>query len=619
MIDEAAVSSRLALRSRELFAQHRDAILQRTDRMFAWLMFGQWLFAIAVAAVVSPYAWAGRTASIHLHLYAAVVLGGLLSSFPIALARLRPGFPSTRYVIAISQMLWSALLIHLTGGRIETHFHVFGGLAILAFYRDWKVLIPATLVVVVDHLVRGVFWPQSVYGISSPESWRFLEHAFWVVFEVAFLIVGIVVSLREMHEIAQGRAEQEAVTHRIELAVVQRTTELSERTKELSQANQHLEASLRNLRNTQLELVQAGKLALVGQLAAGVGHEVNNPLSYISSNLDFVVSELGPGMSADVRESLNDARDGAERIREIVRELQIFSRTDDQELHPTDVNETLNRSIRMAATQLRHAARVVTDFGSVAPVIANGTRLGQVFLNLLINAAQAIGDGQMEENEIRVASRTDQQGQIVVEISDTGPGIPENVRARIFEPFFTTKPVGKGTGLGLSICHDIVVGLSGTITVESEVGKGTLVRVSLPASASLRPPRRASIPGPPTSSRKRVLVIDDEAPVRRALRKALRSEHDVELVSCAPEALERILAGERYDLILCDLMMPEMTGIELHEALRVRVPEVLPHMVFMTGGAFTDGAREFIERSMHTVVEKPIDAKQLLTMIENPK
>ena len=618
MIDEAAVSSALALRSRELFAQHRDAILQRTDRMFAWLMFGQWLFAIAVASVVSPYTWAGRTSSIHLHIYAAVLLGGLLSSLPIALARLRPGFASTRYIIATSQMLWSALLIHLTGGRIETHFHVFGGLAILAFYRDWKVLIPATLVVVVDHLVRGVFWPQSVYGIASPESWRFLEHAFWVVFEVTFLIVVIVVSLREMHEIAQGRAEQEAVTHRIELAVVQRTAELSERTKELSQANQHLETSLKNLRNTQLELVQAGKLALVGQLAAGVGHEVNNPLSYIASNLDFVVSELGPDMSADVRESLNDARDGAERIREIVRELQIFSRTDEQELHSIDVNETLNRSIRMAATQLRHAARVVTDFGSVAPVIANGTRLGQLFLNLLINAAQAIGDGQVERNEIRVASRTDQNGQIVVEISDTGPGIPENVRARIFEPFFTTKPVGKGTGLGLSICHDIVVALGGTITIESEVGRGTLVRVTLPPGASLQT-RGASIPGPPASARKRVLVIDDEAPVRRALRKALRSEHDVELVSCAPDALERILAGERYDLILCDLMMPEMTGIDLHEALRVRVPEVLPHIVFMTGGAFTDGAREFVERSMRTFVEKPVDAKRLLTMIENPK
>ena len=214
--------------------------------------------------------------------------------------------------------------------------------------------------VVVDHLIRGVFWPQSVYGIASPESWRFLEHAFWVVFEVTFLIVGIVVSLREMHEIARARAEQEAVTSawcRL------RSRPLSERTKELSLANQHLEASLTNLRNTQLELVQAGKLALVGQLAAGVGHEVNNPLSYISSNLDFVVNELGAGASADVRESLNDARDGAERILGNRTELQIFSRTDDKTLHSIDVNATLSRSIRMAATQLRHAARVVTDFG----------------------------------------------------------------------------------------------------------------------------------------------------------------------------------------------------------------------------------------------------------------
>jgi CheY-like chemotaxis protein len=250
-------------------------------------------------------------------------------------------------------------------------------------------------------------------------------------------------------------------------------------------------------------------------------------------------------------------------------------------------------------------------------VIANDTRLGQVFLNLLINAAQAIGDGNVERNEIRIASRTDQQGQVVVEISDTGPGIPEKVRARIFEPFFTTKPVGKGTGLGLSICHDIIAALGGTIAVESEVDRGTLVRVTLPAVASMRP-RGVSLPAPPTSTRKRVLVIDDEAPVRRALRKSLRSEHDVVLVSCAQDALERILAGERYDLILCDLMMPEMTGVDLHEALLLRAPEVLPHVVFMTGGAFTDGARAFVERSTRTFLEKPIDTKRLLTMIENP-
>ena len=196
-------------RAAELFAEYQDDIHVRTDRLFAWLMVFQWLMGIAFALWVSPLAWAGPVSRTHLHVWAAVMLGGVISLFPALLVFLWPGRPSTRYVIAVAQMLMGALLIHLTGGRIETHFHVFGSLAFLAFYRDWRVLVPATIVVALDHLLRGIFWPQSVYGVLVASQWRWLEHAAWVLFEDVFLFVACRRSIAEMKETADRTAALE--------------------------------------------------------------------------------------------------------------------------------------------------------------------------------------------------------------------------------------------------------------------------------------------------------------------------------------------------------------------------------------------------------------------------
>ncbi len=201
-------------RTDELFASSQHSIHQRTDRLFAGLMGVQWIGGIAFALWVSPLAWAGSTSRMHVHVWAAVVLGGLISLFPAILGLLRPGRPSTRYTIATAQMLMGALLIHLTGGRIETHFHVFGSLAFLAFYRDWRVLVPATIVVALDHMLRGIFWPQSVYGVLVASHWRWLEHAAWVIFEDIFLVVSCRRGMVEMRETAERTAtlEQEVRT-----------------------------------------------------------------------------------------------------------------------------------------------------------------------------------------------------------------------------------------------------------------------------------------------------------------------------------------------------------------------------------------------------------------------
>jgi two-component system sensor histidine kinase/response regulator len=227
-------------RGEALLRRHLESIHRRTDRLFAGLMVLQWLAAIAAAYWLSPLTWIGRVSQTHLHVWAAWILGGAITALPAGLALFRPGHPSTRYTVATGQMLMSALLIHLSGGRIETHFHVFGSLAFLAFYRDWKVFVPATVVVAADHFLRGVYWPESVYGTLSASSWRWLEHAAWVLFEDTFLVNSCMQSLREMRDIARQRAELELANERTERTVIVRTTELrasEERFRSLSAAS----------------------------------------------------------------------------------------------------------------------------------------------------------------------------------------------------------------------------------------------------------------------------------------------------------------------------------------------------------------------------------------------
>jgi len=207
-----AATEAIVQRAESRYEAHRQEIFRSADRTFAGLLIGQWVFAILLALVVSPYAWQGKERTVHMHVWVAIVLGGLITSLPVALAWLRPGEAMTRHVIVAAQMCWSALFIHLTGGRIETHFHVFGSLAFLAFYRDWKVLITGLVVVATDHFVRGILWPESVYGIPNPEWWRFLEHASWVIFCVSFLVVSCRKSQKDMRVMAERGAELEALS-----------------------------------------------------------------------------------------------------------------------------------------------------------------------------------------------------------------------------------------------------------------------------------------------------------------------------------------------------------------------------------------------------------------------
>jgi len=399
---------------------------------------------------------------------------------------------------------------------------------------------------------------------------------------------------------------------------------VDQRTAELATVNGDLQARLQELQATRERLVHAEKMAAVGTLAAGVGHEINNPLAFIISNLHYAATEVRTARQADAQErwgevelALDEALQGADRVRRIVQDLRTFSRMQPERLRKVEVHTVLELALSFADAEIRHRARVVKDYGEPLQVLGDETRLGQVFLNLLVNAAQAIPEGHADRNEIRVTTRTDERGQIIVAVSDTGTGIPAEVLPRIFEPFFTTKPVGVGTGLGLSICHSYVQNMGGDIHVRSEQGRGTTFEVVLPPAPAHPSGRQAAVTpeAEAPTPRGRLLVIDDEPLLIAALSRTLAPEHEVVALTHAREALERLRAGERYALILCDLMMPEMTGMELHETLVREAPGQAERMVFLTGGAFTEAARAFLDTTRLPWLEKPFEPETLRTRL----
>ena len=372
------------------------------------------------------------------------------------------------------------------------------------------------------------------------------------------------------------------------------------------------------LRTTETQLVFADRMASVGTLAAGVAHEINNPLAAVVANLDLLALALPRLEGVDALSGyLDDARDGAERVRAIVRDLTVYSRSDDARREPVDVHRVLDSALRMATHELRPRARVVRAYEPVPAVVANESRLAQVFLNLLRNAAQAIPEGAPADQEIRVGCSVGPDGMVVVSIADTGCGIPPAARLRVFAPFFTTKPLGVGTGLGLSISQRIITDLGGQIEFDSEVGRGTTFRIVLPPTGATpaAPTQHAGRADRSHVARRTILVIDDEPFITTALRRLL-DDHEVSVLNEVPPALAAIRGGKRYDLILCDLMMPGMTGIDLYRELAHIAPEQAARVVVMTGGAFTPEARAFLDGTSVPRVEKPFELDVLDNVIE---
>jgi PAS domain S-box-containing protein len=361
------------------------------------------------------------------------------------------------------------------------------------------------------------------------------------------------------------------------------------------------------------QLVQADRLAAIGTMAAGVAHEINNPLAYLILNLDWIARKL-PGSAHDpssvdaLIELLHEAHRGAERVASIVRELRTFARADGETRRRVDLAAVARSAIKIAGHEIRHRARVSTSFEPTGPVWANESRLEQVVLNLLLNAAHAMPEARAASNEIRVQVRPDGDASVVLEVCDNGEGIPAEVLPRIFDPFFTTKPRGVGMGLGLSICHGIVMSLGGQITVHSVPSEGTTFRVALPKTDQEdieEEPRSTDAPSSRRGLRARVLVIDDEIPIANTMRELLGAKHDVTATTSVRDALAAVQSGRDFDVVFCDLMMPGLSGIELYEELRDRRPALAKRVVFMTGGAFTARAAEFLASIENRRVEKP--------------
>jgi signal transduction histidine kinase len=376
------------------------------------------------------------------------------------------------------------------------------------------------------------------------------------------------------------------------------------------------------------ELLQVQRLKALGRLAAGIGHEINNPLTFILGSIEAVQEILAAreaqfdGATYDELAHLLDAAlTGTDRIAQIVRSIKMFVRPEEAVAEPVDVSAAMRLALEMVRIDVAPHIAIELALGDVPPVLGKRVELEQVFINLCKNAAQALAGLRDREARIRVSSRCE-QAQVIIEIADTGPGIAPKDLDKIFDPFFTTKPVGQGTGLGLSICHAIVSSMSGSIEVRSTEQRGTVVTVRLPA---LSMPSQAPVgsgtphaaPGstaPGSAIRGRILIVDDEPFVLETMVHALH-DHDVVGMASARDAFVRCLS-EPFDLVLCDLMMTEISGMHLYQMIRQARPALAERIVFVTGGAMLDDVRDFLEHVPNEYLEKPVDRRRLQARVQ---
>jgi len=384
----------------------------------------------------------------------------------------------------------------------------------------------------------------------------------------------------------------------------------------------------------QTRLYQADKMTTVGQLASGIAHEINNPIGFVLPNLQWLqehfallqqivnlyesgapeseiaefrkVNKIGIVMD-DIPGMLSDCLEGARRVRDTTRELRQFSRGDEEATEKTNLSDLVDSSLTIAANEIKYRAKVIKRYSDIPEVMVNRGKMSQVFLNLIMNAGQTIEEGHVEDNWIRVTTGQ-QDDKVFVEIANNGPIIPADILPKIFDPFFSTKPQDQATGLGLSISYSIVQQLGGVISVESSAEQDTAFRVWLPLDNELgKQPVQSRAAGAETDRPGRILVIDDEAGILRHLRRFLEPPHLVVTATSGKEALEILTSDQSFDVVLCDLMMPEISGMELFEKVRSDHPQLSARFIFMTGGIFTPMARKFVEHIDNLIIEKPID------------
>jgi len=594
-------------RAAVIFQTHEQRIYERTDRMFAGLMALQWLAGILAALTISPLTWSGTYSETHIHVWAAVFLGGAISIFPILCALLLPGATLTRHVVAAGQMLTSALLIHLTGGRIETHFHVFGSLAFLAFYRDWRVLITASAIVAVDHLLRGLFWPQSVYGVLAVEPWRWLEHAGWVIFEDVFLIISTLQSRKAMATIADRQADLETVNEAIEQQVLDRTVELRES-----------EAALR------LALEKAKESErLKTDFLASMSHEIRTPLNGVIGMTGLLIDTP---LTPEQREYGETVRNSADTLLGLINDILDFSKIEAGRLSiepiPFDLEVAAEEVVELLASKASEKnLNLVLRYAPDTPsrVIGDPGRVRQILTNLVANAVKFTDKGHVFVN-IEIQRQDGGVGQFRFSVEDTGIGIGEETQQHIFERFTqadtsTTRKYG-GTGLGLAICRELVHLMGGEISVRSQMGRGSTFWFMLPLSLDSA---REPIPAPVVSDLMdvRVLIVDDNEVNRRVYHELItRWGMRNGAFASAAEALSALrearTQGDPFQMALVDLNMPEVDGEMLGRAIKAdpRIRDTV--LLLLTSSGQKGDSKRMAEAGFAAYLTKPVRPSMLM-------
>ena len=375
---------------------------------------------------------------------------------------------------------------------------------------------------------------------------------------------------------------------------------------------------LSDRKKLQAHMMTTDRMVALGQLAAGVGHEINNPLCYVMMNIELLIDQLKENKVAIYDKQVSTIQKGLERIKTVVGDLKTVSRgTTDEAVTHVDINSVIESVLSMAQNEIQHRAILKYSPTITEPIWIDETRLAQVLLNIIINAAHSIPVGHADLNVIEVKTYTNESDHVVAEIKDSGCGMSEDVRKRIFEPFYTTKPMGSGTGLGLAICQSIVNQFHGAMTVESSEGKGTVFRVSFPAATEKISELFTDAPSEIIpESLGQVMLIDDDEELLEVLQEVVSIRHDCVGFINARAALDVLKDNKTFDCIICDLMMPKMSGLQFHKAIAEHAPYYLNRIIFLTGGSFTAETDIFIKSPDIVYCEKPVDTRALLGAIQ---
>ncbi len=586
-----------AQRTATLYEEHKVDVASRTDRLFVGLLLLEWTFSLFAAVCLSPRSWAGASSEVHPHIWAAVFLGALIVSVPVALAFFRPGHPASRHAVAVGQMLMGSLLIHLTGGRIETHFYLFGSLAFLAFYRDWRVVATATVVVAIDHFARGLLWPQSVYGTIAASPWRWLEHAGWVGFEDVFLLWSCVQGQREMRAIAERRALLEAQGGVIDQS--------------------HAAASAKSA------------------FLANMSHEIRTPMTAILGFADLLLDpQLG---LSDRLGHVQIIRRNSEHLLSVIDDILDLSKieagkmtTERIECSPRRILIDVVSLMRMRAVskgldlEVRYATPIPKS------ITSDPTRLRQILMNLTSNAIKFTERGSVTIT-VRVIDPTGAMPRISFDVSDTGVGVPQAQLDRLLQPFTqadssTTRKYG-GTGLGLAISKRLAAMLGGDLTVTSREGVGSCFTFEaetgpLADVAMLTAHEETALSEPASSVRissrfSGKILLAEDGPDNQALLTAYLSRVGATVTVADNGRIAVDLAtGPRgpYDLILMDMQMPELDGYGATAELRRRGYD--GPIVALTAHAMAGDREKCLAAGCDDYLTKPVARAELISLVE---